>query len=157
MAAAEPIAGLAAAALEIRANFQGRTAIYLEKGATYVRVRNIRYDHLGLIRADIEEIPATGLPVWIAHRDPSESHPLRWTIGTSQPNFSSDSWDGPIYVAWRVRFSPKLIAAILQMASHFPESYNPMLRYRLISGRVEGDAAEQLAALVSSRTKTKHS
>ena len=157
MAEGEAKARLAAAALEIRANFEGKNAIYLEKGASYVRVSNIHYDVLGLIRADIEEIPAPGLPFRIAPRDPSESYPLRWTIGTSQPSFSSDSWDGPAYVAWRVRFSPKLIEEILQMASHFPESYNPMLRYKLISRCVEEDTAERLAALVSRMNNRKHS
>jgi hypothetical protein len=46
---------------KIRAWFEGREAIYLEKDVLLVRVSNI---HGGeYIEADVEEIPTAGLPV----------------------------------------------------------------------------------------------
>lgn len=75
----EADAGHAATVEKLRASFEGREAIYLEKGAIRVRVSNIRSADLGTILADIEEIPTAGFPIWIRGGPRPRSHPLRWT------------------------------------------------------------------------------
>jgi hypothetical protein len=54
----------------LRKNFQGREAIYLEKGILRVRVEDIRFDlQAHSIRARVEEIPTCGLrPSLFHHR-----------------------------------------------------------------------------------------
>jgi hypothetical protein len=75
---------------EIRTYFEGKEAIYIEKGALRVRVSNIRYADLEgeaeFIEAEIEEIPTPGLPVSLPGYDRREQpRPLRWRIG--RPDF----------------------------------------------------------------------
>ena len=127
----EADAGHAATVEKVRASFEGREAIYLEKGAIRVRVSNIRSADLGTILADIEEIPTAGFPIWIRGGSPRpRSHPLKWTIGTSLiKHFSADSWSSPPYVGWTLYFSPKLIEAIVEVVSRFPENHPPHLGY----------------------------
>ena len=121
-------AGHAATVEKLRASFEGREAIYLEKGAIRVRVSNIRSADLGTILADIEEIPTAGFPIWIRGGPRPRSHPLRWTIGTSLiKHFSADSWSSPPYVGWTLYFSPKLIEAIVDLVTRFPENHSPLL------------------------------
>jgi hypothetical protein len=130
----EADAGHAATVEKVRASFEGREAIYLEKGAIRVRVSNIRSADLGILLADIEEIPTAGFPIWIRGGGPRpRSHPLRWTIGTSSiKHFSSDSWSSPPYVGWTLYFSPKLIEAIVDLVTRFPENQHPYLGYAKI-------------------------
>ena len=139
----EADANLAAAAEKVRALYEGREAIYIEKGAIRVRVSNISgAEDVGLIRADMEEIPTAGLPVWIrAGGVFSRPSPLRWTIGTSSTkNFSPNLWSSPPYVGWTLYFSPILIEEVVELVSQFPENYYPQLAYRrvitLISNRM---------------------
>ena len=68
--------GRAATVEKLRASFEGREAIYLEKGAIRVRVSNLRSADLGTLLADIEEIPTAGFPIWIRGGAPrTRSHP----------------------------------------------------------------------------------
>jgi hypothetical protein len=154
----EADATLAATVGEMRGFFEGKEAIYTEHGALRVRVSNIRCGDHGLIRADIEEIPTPGLPIWIVHRNPSETHPLRWTIATSStPSFSFESWCSSPYIVWGVYTSPKLIEAIVQMASQFPENYNSLLRCKMITNYINDDFAARLRTLATLRQKAKPS
>lgn len=89
---------------QLRSLFEGREAIYVEKGALRARVRNIRLGH-DRIMADVEEIPTAGLPVGalyaIQRREPS---PLRWTIGIgfiSNSTFSDYKWKSG-YPGWSI-------------------------------------------------------
>src|ERR1035438_6113927 len=47
----------------VQASFEGREAIYIEKGVVRVRVSNIRATMPQVIEADVEEIPTPGLGV----------------------------------------------------------------------------------------------
>lgn len=127
----EADAGHAATLEKVRAAFESREAIYIEKGAIRVRVSNIRSADLGTILADIEEIPTAGFPIWIRGDGPRpRSHPLRWTIGTSViRNFYADSWSSSRYVGWTLYFSPKLIESIVDLVTRFPENHPPHLGY----------------------------
>jgi hypothetical protein len=116
---------------QLRSLFEGREAIYVEKGALRARVRNIRMGHDGIM-ADVEEIPTAGLPVGalyaIQRREPS---PLRWTIGVgfiSTSSFSDHNWHMG-YGGWSIFFAPKIIESIVTLALQFPESLNPGERY----------------------------
>ena len=49
--------------VELRARFEGREAIYVEKGALRVRISNIGWDGAKLcITARVEEIATAGFP-----------------------------------------------------------------------------------------------
>jgi len=125
---------------KIRECFEGKEAIYIEKGALRVRVSNIYYDNLKgeseYIEADIEEIPTPGLPVSLPrhdHRD--QPRPLRWKIGTNikvQPYYSPDYWDSPPYVGWSMYFSPKIIEGVVAFAAGFPQDQPLDIGYRRI-------------------------
>ena len=140
----------AATVEKLRASFEGREAIYLEKGAIRVRVSNIRSADLGTILADIEEIPTAGFPIWIRGGGPRpRSHPLRWTIGTSLiKHFSADSWSSPPYVGWTLYFSPKLIEEILALVSRFPENHPPHLGYGEILTYVDNHLLDRVQGLI---------
>jgi hypothetical protein len=136
---------------KVRASFEGREAIYIEKGAIRVRVSNIRWADLeAIIMADIEEIPIAGLPIWIrGGGPPPRPHPLRWTIGTgSERYFSPDFWSSPPYVGWTLYFSPKLIEPIVELVSRFPENQSPYLGYGKIHSYIANQLLDRVKALV---------
>jgi len=145
----EADASLLAAVEKMRALYEGKEAIYIEKGAIRVRVSNIRgAEDVGLIRADMEEIPTAGLPIWIrAGGLFSRTSPLRWTIGTSSPkNFSPNLWSSPPYVGWTLYFSPKLIEEVVELVSQFPENYYPQLGYRKVITFISNQMSARLQA-----------
>jgi hypothetical protein len=139
----------AATVEKLRASFEGREAIYIEKGAIRVRVSNIRSADLGTILADIEEIPTAGFPIWIrGGGPPPRSHPLRWTIGTSLiRHLSADSWSSPPYVGWTLYFSPKLIEEIVALVSRFPENHPPHLGYGEILTYIDNQLLDRVKSL----------
>ena len=127
---------------QLRSLFEGREAIYVEKGALRARVRNIRLGHDGIM-ADVEEIPTAGLPVGalyaIQRREPS---PLRWTIGIgfiSNSTFSDYKWKSG-YPGWSIFFDPKIIESIVTLALQFPETLNPCQRYNEVIALLNRDA-----------------
>ena len=81
---------------KLRANFEGKEAIYFEKGALLVRVSDIRQG-LSTVAAQIEEIPTPGMVGFIG--GPQGKGPLRWTIRAGQFNHYYDllhtHWLGP--------------------------------------------------------------
>jgi hypothetical protein len=137
---------------KIRACFEGKEAIYIEKGALRVRVSNIRYDDLKgeaeYIEAEIEEILTPGLPVSLPGYDRRDRpHPLRWKIGTNikvQPHFSPYYWSSPPYVGWSMHFSPKLIEGVVELASGFPQDQPPYNGYRQIQSYISHQIGEVL-------------
>jgi hypothetical protein len=146
----EADAGHAATVEKVRASFEGREAIYIEKGAIRVRASNIRSADLGTILADIEEIPTAGFPIWIRGGGPrTRSHPLRWTIETSLiRHFSADSWSSPPYVGWTLYFSPKLIQEIVALVSRFPENHPPHLGYGEIVTHLNKHLSDRVKSLL---------
>jgi hypothetical protein len=123
-----------------RAYFEGKEAIYIEKGALRVRISNIRYSDTkserDLIEAEIEEIPTPGLPVSLPGYDRRDRpRPLRWKIGKNikhSPHFAPQYWAGGPYAGWSMYFSPKLIQGVIELASEFPQDQSGIHSYRLI-------------------------
>jgi hypothetical protein len=116
---------------EVRRLFEGREAIYVEKGALHVKVSDIRGDAARLtLSAQVEEILTPGFPVGFFHAirrlQPS---PLRWSIaGGFLTTFSEHTWDMG-YGGWSLFFAPGIVEGILSLALQFPEALNPFQRY----------------------------
>ncbi len=116
---------------KLRANFQGKQGIYVEKGALLVRVSDIRQG-LSTVAAQIEEIPSPGLPGFFGMRRQRGEGPLRWTIRAGQfAQFSDDCWQMG-YGGWSLYFEPALVRAIVQLAAEFPQTLDAHERYRQI-------------------------
>jgi hypothetical protein len=125
--------------LKLRANFENRKAIYIEKGATRVRVSNIRgSSSCAAVRADIEELPAEGLGVGIY--DPGGEKPTpprRWSIGSAGlPNemrFSDHDWYSYSQGGtWHLYFHPKVVQEVLELASRLSDKVDGDVRYNRI-------------------------
>ena len=137
---------------KIREFFEGKEAIYIEKGALRVRVSNIHYDNLKgeseYVEVDIEEIPTEGLPVSLPKYDRREEpRPLRWKIGTNirvHPWYFADYWDSPSYVGWSMYFSPELIEGVVALASSFPQDQPSEIGYRRIMSFITRQTRESL-------------
>jgi hypothetical protein len=117
--------------------FEGRLAIYIEKGALLVRVSHINFDPADkLLSADIEEIPTQGLDFVAAHtREFDERSPRTWRISTSDPacsSFSPQRWRGGVYAAWSLLFDLEVILAVTKHAASFPADIDPALAYRSV-------------------------
>lgn len=120
---------------KLQANFAGREAIYVEKGALLVRVSDIRSSRLRpTVAAQVEEIPAPGLGVggFAGARLRYHTRPLRWTIRAGYlTEFTDYCWTTG-YGSWSIYFDPKLVQAVLELAAHFPDTQDTMERYREI-------------------------
>jgi hypothetical protein len=119
----------------LRANFEGKEAIYVEKGALLVRVSDIRSSGLRpTVAAQIDELPAPGLGV--GGFDPSRLNrprPLRWTIRAGVlSDFSDHCWKMG-YGGWSLYFEPRLVQATLKLASEFPADLDTFERYRRVA------------------------
>jgi hypothetical protein len=80
---------------QLRSLFEGKEAIYIEKGALHVKVSNIREGPQLYISADVDDIPTTGFPTGIYREMCGEGgSPGRWTIGTSDLHYSGHNWHG---------------------------------------------------------------
>src|SRR5436190_18884249 len=102
---------------QLRNRFDGREAIYVEKGVLRVRVSNIRGRGAFHIRADVEEIATPGLGVGLFHRPRlSGAGPLRWRIGAGYlTTFSAQSWKMG-YGGWSLYFAPDIVQAVVGCA-----------------------------------------
>src|ERR1700674_2927507 len=117
---------------QLRRLFEGREAIYVEKGALRVKVSDIRGDGTRLfISAEVEEIPTAGFPAGAFYEiQRLEPSPLRWSIeGGYLTEFSDHSWhmgDG----GWSLFSAPRIVDGILSLARRFPDNLAPFQRYR---------------------------
>ena len=118
---------------EVRALFEGRDAIYLEKGAVRVRVSNICGSaSKKIIGADVEEIPAPGLGVGIFATQRSGAKPRRWRIGAGHlTTFSDQCWEMG-YGGWSLYFHPKAVEGVMELAARFPANLDSGGRYNMI-------------------------
>jgi hypothetical protein len=124
--------------------YEGKEAIYLEKGALRVRVKSIGIrsvrvnttnDALDYMEFALEEIPTPGLPVWLQGSPPTIGpHPHRFKVGApfEIPLFHDSC--SATYV-WSMYFSPKLVGEVVEMATNFAGDSSPEL-YRKISGHI---------------------
>lgn len=124
----------------LRDRFEGKQAIYVEKGALLVHVSDIRQG-LSTVAAQIEEIPAAGLAGFVGVPRPRRQGPLRWTIRAGcLTEFSDHCWQMG-YGGWCMYFEPALVRAVLQLAADFPDTLDANERYRQIVRVVERDRA----------------
>lgn len=116
----------------LREAFEGREAIYVEKGVLRVRMTNIRYD-VGArwIEAYVEEVPTPGLERSLFHgRLPDEDGPLRWRIGAgSLTGFSSDMWEAG-YGGWTLYTAADVVRGFTTIASEWPAELDRIERYK---------------------------
>ena len=116
---------------QLRRLFEGREAIYVEKGALRVKVTDISADLAQrCISAEVEEIPTTGFPVGSLYefsmREPS---PMDWSImGGYLTGFSDHTWHMG-YGGWSIFFAPTIVEGILSLAVRFPDNLDPFQRY----------------------------
>lgn len=127
--------GESATILQLRANFERREGIYIEKGALRVRVYNIRGSAAErTVSLTVEEFPSPGLGVGLF--DPAlrkESGRLRFNIGAGYLTaFSDHSWVMG-YGGWSLYFDPKVVGAVLDLASRLPHDMDTFTRYNAIS------------------------
>lgn len=79
----------------LRTRFEGREAVYMEKGALRVRVTNIHLLHAeqgSTMAADVAEIPTPGLGVGLFPWHRPGTSPCRWNIAEEPTSFSDVSW-----------------------------------------------------------------
>ena len=126
------------AILKLRANFEQREAICIEKGALRVRVSNIRGSVTQrTVSFTIEEVPSPGLVMGqFEQRIRKERRPLRFTIGAGYlTQFSDHCWVMG-YGGWSLHFDPKLVQAVLDLASRLPHDMDTFARYSAITDLV---------------------
>ena len=111
---------------ELRTRFEGREAIYVEKGALRVRVSNIHPRGGFRIGADAEEIATPGLGVGLFHRPRQrEAGPLRWRLGAGYlTTFSAHSWKMG-YGGWSLYFAPEMVQAVVGCAARLAADADP--------------------------------
>ena len=115
---------------ELRSRFEGREALYVDKGVLRVRVNNISSGRGFVIRADVEEIATAGLGVGMFHRPPLGAGPLPRSIAAGYlTTFSAQCWQMG-YGGWSLYFSPEIVQAVAGFAARFPENADPNEGYK---------------------------
>ena len=116
----------------IQKRFEGREAIYMEKGVLRVRVNQIRFEERShSISAEVEEIPTVGLLPSLFHPGSSahEHRPLRWHIGAGGcASFSENSLHMG-YGGWSLYFEPELVHGLIGLTCLWPEELRGVDRY----------------------------
>ena len=143
---------------KVRSLYEGREAVYTEKGALRVRVNAVRIkievanatnDVFDYLAFDLEEVPTPGLPVWLEGYPSIGPHPHRWTVGTGFrtrlfPHYIS------AYCGWSMHFSPKLVAEIVEMATNFAGDDSQEL-YRNIRRHIDDETIKRLEVRLAKR------
>lgn len=127
--------------MKLRSNFEGKEAIYIERGALRVRVTRIRRSTRGTaVLAEIEEIPTRGLGVGsFDARGRKATKPLRWKIvGGDLTCFSNHYW-AMGYGGWSLYFDPKVVQGVCNLACRFPDHMDTFERYKQITRLIEND------------------
>lgn len=114
----------------LRVNFEGREAIYIEKGALRVRVLNVWADPARRAAgAEVEEIPTRGFERSLFHERSDGPTPLRWSIGGGfLTAFNERVWVMG-YGGWSLYFAPHIIEGVLGLAASWPDALDPGDRY----------------------------
>src|SRR6266571_4728822 len=102
---------------ELRSRFEGREAVYVEKGALRVRVNNIVSRGGFRIGAEVKEISTPGLGAGFLRRPPRhDASRRRWKIGAGYlTTFSEQSWHMG-YGGWSLYFDPEIVQAVVLFA-----------------------------------------
>ena len=131
---------------QVRGLFEGREAIYVEKGALRVKVSDVRGEVARLfISAEVEEIPTAGFPAGAFYEiQRLEPSPLRWSIeGSYLTTFSDHTWHMG-YGGWSLFFAPRIVDGILSLALRFPDNLDPFQRYREVLDYLNDHEAYEL-------------
>jgi hypothetical protein len=117
---------------EVCARFEGREAIYVEKGVLRVCISNIRGSASQVtISAEVEEILTPGLGVG-GFSDLPGHKPRRWRIGAGYLTAFSDQYWATGYGGWSLYFDPKAVEGVLDLAARFPANLDSEGRYSMI-------------------------
>jgi hypothetical protein len=128
---------------ELRERFEGREAIYVEKGAVRVLISDIRWDTAKpCIAARVKEIPTAGFPAGVFYEVRMyEPRPLCWSIkGGYLTTFSEHTWYMG-YGGWSLFFAPGVVDGVVGLALQFPEDLDPFQRYREVLKYLEDHKA----------------
>lgn len=131
---------------QVRGLFEGRDAIYVEKGALRVKVSDVQGDVARLfISAEVEEIPTAGFPAGAFYEiQRLEPSPMRWSIeGGYLTTFSDHTWHMG-YGGWSLFFAPRIVDGILSLALRFPDNLDPFQRYREVLDYLKDHEAYEL-------------
>ena len=131
---------------QVRGLFEGREAIYVEKGALRVKVSDVQGDVARLfISAEVEEIPTAGFPAGAFYEiQRLEPSPMRWSIeGGYLTTFSDHTWHMG-YGGWSLFFAPRIVDGILSLALRFPDNLDPFQRYREVLDYLKDHEAYEL-------------
>ena len=126
--------GAAANCARLRAQFEGKEAIYIEAGVLRVRVENIEVDlSKQWISARLVEMPSPGLGVGsFDQRFMARAGKYRGRIGAGYLSiFSAHTW-AMGYGGWQLYFSPQLVAGVLNLAAQL-EVEETSARYERIN------------------------
>lgn len=121
-------------------HFEGRDALYVEKGVLRVRVRSISVDFRGrFVWTEVRESPVDSLPP-PAHfvAAGGGTRPLAWRIGAGPfTRASSQIWKAG-YGAWTIFTAPKVIELVLARAAGLDPALPPGRRWQaLVTGITE--------------------
>ena len=115
---------------KLRDAFEGREAIYIEKGVLRVRVTSIRC-YARQVSATVEEVPTKGLERSLFYRllvkEPTT--PLRWNISAGWLASFSDHTLTTGYGGWSLFFAPEVVSALVSLASDWPSELPALERY----------------------------
>ncbi len=142
---------------KLRANFQGRKALYIEKGALLVRVNNIRADLAArCINAEVEEVPTSGLGAGSFRlvNQPSDAESLRWQIGAGfLTQFSDNHWVMG-YGGWSMYFAPQVVQGVAELAASWPQDLDAFERYeRVLDWLLTHDDGGAMITVFSGRSR----
>jgi hypothetical protein len=130
---------------QVRAFFEDKEAIYVEKGVLRVKVTHIHGDVAQqFMSADVEEIPTAGFPAGPIHKlRMSEPRPMRWNIeGGYLTTFSEHTWQMG-YGGWSLFFAPRIVEGVVSLALQFSDNIDSFHRYReVLNYLTECDAYE---------------
>jgi hypothetical protein len=135
---------------ELRARFEDKEAIYVEKGAIRVRISNICWDGATLcITARVQEISTPGFPVGVFY-DPERDNgnPLAWNIGAGYLTTSSEHTWNLGYGGWCIFFSPEIVDGVVRLAREFPDDPHPFQKYQDVLKYLDDHCAHEPAERV---------
>jgi len=132
----------AANCAQLKQQFEGREAIYVDKFVRRVRVSHIRaHVDARQVEGRAEEIltPGLGAP-------PGAGQHSRWRFsGGAASRFSRDSWSLSVqHVSWEVYFAPAAIAEVVRLAATLPP--DEVYQSRRLQERLLKLAAETLGS-----------
>ncbi|MBI1984353.1 MAG: hypothetical protein HYS61_09160 [Acidobacteria bacterium] len=116
----------------VRENFEGREALYVEKGALVVRVTGISDDPDNrTIEAVVDEVPTLGLRPSLIHERffPGVPGPISWSISAGfLSTFSEHTWSVG-YGGWFLTTAPEILCQVVALAATFEERLSPEDRF----------------------------